>query len=65
MSFHDLRHMNASVMAMLQIPEKYALERGGWKTDAVMKNVYTHTFSKERKKVDGIIDSYFETMQHE
>ena len=29
-SFHDLRHVNASVMAMLKIPDKYAQERGGW-----------------------------------
>lgn len=59
MSFHDLRHMNASVMAMLRIPEKYAMERGGWKTDKVMKKVYTHTFSDEREKVDATIDNYF------
>lgn len=39
MIFYDLRHLNASVMAMLQIPEKYALERSGWKTDKVMKQV--------------------------
>ena len=60
MTFHDLRHINASVMAMLRIPEKYAMERGGWKTDKVMKKVYTHTFSEEREKVDNIIDDYFE-----
>ncbi len=66
MTFHDLRHLNASIMAMLSIPDKYAQERGGWKTDHVMKKVYTHTFSKERVRVDGIIDGYFETiMQHE
>lgn len=64
-SFHGLRHLNASVMAKLNIPEKYAMERGGWKTDTVMKRVYTHTFSNERIKVDNIIDEYFETMQHE
>ena len=39
MSFHDLRHVNASVMALLKIPDKYAMERGGWKTDSVMKIV--------------------------
>ena len=60
MTFHDLRHVNASVMAMLRIPDKYAMERGGWKTDKVMKKVYTHTFSEEREKVDIVIDSYFE-----
>lgn len=60
MSFHDLRHVSASVMAMLRIPDKYAMERGGWKTDNVMKKVYTHTFSPERQKVDELIDQYFE-----
>ena len=28
-TFHDLRHLNASVMALLHIPDKYAQERGG------------------------------------
>lgn len=59
-SFHDLRHVNASVMAMLKIPDKYAQERGGWKTDAVMKKTYMQTFSQERQRVDNIIDEYFE-----
>lgn len=60
MSFHDLRHVNASVMAVLQIPEKYAQERGGWKTDTVMKKTYMQTFSQARKDVDQTIDDYFE-----
>ena len=59
-SFHDLRHINASVMAMLRIPDVYAQERGGWKSDHIMKNVYTEIFSEERERVDGIIDGYFE-----
>lgn len=58
-TFHDLRHVNASLMAMLQIPDKYAQERGGWKTDYIMKTVYTETFSAERQRVDNIIDDYF------
>ena len=59
-TFHDLRHINASVMAVLRIPDVYAQERGGWKTDHVMKNVYTEIFSEEREKVDDLIDGYFE-----
>lgn len=66
MTFHQLRHLNASVMALLNIPDKYAQERGGWKTDRVMKKVYTHTFSAEREAVDSVINNYFENiMQHE
>ena len=42
-SFHDLRHVNASVMAMLRVPDKYAQERGGWASDHIMKTVYTET----------------------
>lgn len=61
MSFHDLRHVNASVMAMLNIPDKYAQERGGWKTDNIMKSVYQQTFSTERKRVDSKINEYFES----
>ena len=59
-TFHDLRHVNASLMAMLHIPDKYAQERGGWKTDNIMKSVYTETFSQERQRVDDIVDGYFE-----
>ncbi len=60
MTFHDLRHLNASVMLMLGIPDKYAMERGGWSSTSVMKSVYQHTFSKERQIVDKKIDEYFE-----
>ena len=58
-SFHDLRHMSASIMLALGIPDKYAMERGGWSTPNVMKSVYQHTFSKERQAADEKIDSYF------
>ena len=58
-TFHQLRHMNASVMLKLNIPEKYAMERGGWSTPNTMKRVYQHTFSSERQHVDEIIDDYF------
>lgn len=59
-------HLNASIMALLRIPDKYAQERGGWTSDKVMKNTYMQTFSEERERVDNIIDHYFENiMQHE
>ena len=59
MTFHDLRHLSASVMLMLNIPDKYAMERGGWLTNSTLKSVYQHTFSEERKQVDKKIDDYF------
>ena len=60
MTFHDLRHLNASVMLMLGVPDKYAMERGGWSTTATLKNVYQETFSDERKAIDARIDEYFQ-----
>ena len=62
MTFHDLRHMDASIMVLLNIPEKYAMERGGWSSPHIMKSVYEHTFSEERQKVEQKIDEYFETL---
>ncbi|WP_295092049.1 site-specific integrase [Ruminococcus sp.] len=58
-TFHDLRHLNASIMLMLGVPDKYAMERGGWSTDNILKSVYQQTFSSERKKIDRMIDGYF------
>lgn len=59
MTFHDLRHLNASVMLALGIPDKYAMERGGWSTNTTLKTVYQHTFSEERRRVDEQIDDFF------
>ena len=62
MSFHDLRHMNASIMLALGIPDKYAMERGGWSSPHVMKSVYQHTFTAERQAADIKIDNYFNSL---
>lgn len=61
-SFHRLRHINASVMSELNIPGVVQNERGGWKTDYVRNRVYTHTFSPERQAADKAIDAYFENI---
>ena len=58
MTFHDLRHVNASVMTLLKIPDKYAQDRGGWKSDHIMKSVYQQTFSESRMLVDQKVDDY-------
>ena len=61
-TFHDLRHISASVMALLRVPDIYAQERGGWASDRIMKGVYTQTFAPERVRIDAEIDDYFEQM---
>lgn len=60
--FHDLRHLNASVMVELGVPDKYAMERGGWSTDSTLRNVYQHTFDEKRKEIDNQINEYFEKL---
>lgn len=62
MTFHDLRHMSASIMLALGVPDKYAMERGGWSTPHVMKSVYQHTLSAERQRIDAVVDGYFESL---
>ncbi|MBR1528658.1 MAG: site-specific integrase [Oscillospiraceae bacterium] len=62
MTFHDLRHLNASVMLELGVPEKYAMERGGWSSAHTLQTVYQHTFSEKRKSVDKQIDDYFNAL---
>lgn len=59
-TFHDLRHLNASTMLALGVPDKYAMERGGWSSPHIMKSVYQHTFTKERQAVDTLVDNYFQ-----
>lgn len=64
--FHDLRHANASIMLKLGIPDKYAMERGGWSTNSTLKAVYQHTMVNEKEQINAKIDNYFEElMQHE
>lgn len=59
---HDLRHQNASIMLALGIADKYAMERGGWSSNATMKNIYQHTISSEKVTVDNQINNYFESL---
>lgn len=61
--FHDLRHYHASVLLDLGVPDKYAMERMGHATSAILKNVYQHTRNQKQKEVSAALNSYF--MQHE
>ena len=59
-TFHDLRHINASVMLSLNIPDKYAMRRGGWTTDHTMKQIYQELFDAAQATSDKIINDFFE-----
>ena len=62
--FHDLRHMNASVMLSLNVPDKYAMERMGHATNNMLKTVYQHTMSQKAKQVAEMVDTFFEENLH-
>lgn len=57
--FHDLRHINASVMLALNVPNKYAQERMGHASDNMLKTVYQHTMTAEAIAVAAKVDDYF------
>ena len=61
-SFHELRHECASIMAMLNIPTKTACEIGGWSTPTVMQTVYTQVFDSDRMRAFETMNTYFESI---
>lgn len=60
--FHDLRHYAASTMHALGVPDQYIMERGGWKSDAVLKAVYRNTLSDRSKQFANLANDHFETL---
>lgn len=57
--FHDLRHYQASILHAMGVPDQYIMARGGWKTDATLKNVYRHQMDEKRKEVEDDICKFF------
>ncbi|MBU5627752.1 site-specific integrase [Oscillibacter sp. MSJ-2] len=60
--FHDLRHMNASIMLAEGIPDKYGMKRMGHATNNMLKTVYQHTIREREIEYDAKIDSKFEEL---
>lgn len=51
-SLHKLRHRFASVAHDEGIPDQYIMEMGGWKSDYVMRRIYTHAL--QEKELDNM-----------
>lgn len=47
---HGLRHSFASLAFHLQMPERIAMEIGGWANDQTMHKIYTHLAQEDLKK---------------
>ena len=60
MTFHQLRHLNASIMMALGLPDTYAMERGGWSSRQTLNYIYQHTLAGRVKDYDDQMDTFFE-----
>ena len=57
--FHDLRHYCASIQHALGVPDAYIMSRGGWNSDAVLKQIYRHALDDRAKSENDKINSHF------
>lgn len=62
--FHDLRHVQASVMLALGVPDKYAMERMGHASTNMLKTVYQHTMKSKSEEVADKVDHFFSEKLH-
>lgn len=60
--FHDLRHLNASAMLAVGVPDKYSMKRMGHATNNMLKTVYQHTIKEKEKQYDDAIENYFSNL---
>lgn len=56
--FHDLRHYAASIMHYLGVPDVYIMERGGWASDTILKQVYRNVLSDKSKEFSQKTNEY-------
>ena len=62
---HGLRHSFASLAYHLQIPEKIAMEIGGWANDQTMRKIYTHLCQRDIAKRAKDFSRFFDTFCNE
>lgn len=57
--FHDLRHYSASIMHALGVPDAYIMQRAGWGSDTVLKQVYRHALADKSEEMNNITNDHF------
>lgn len=60
LALSSLRHSFASLAYELQIPEKVAMEIGGWSDDRTMRKIYTHIAERSRKNFGREFTRFFD-----
>lgn len=61
---HGLRHSFASLAYHLNMPEKVAMEIGGWADDQTMHKIYTHISEKSVATAAAAFTSFFDTTKN-
>ena len=57
---HGLRHSFASLAYHLNMPEKIAMQIGGWSNDATMRKIYTHVSKKDVISYQNALSAFYE-----
>lgn len=60
--FHDLRHYSASIQHAMGVPDAYIMQRGGWSSDGVLKQIYRHALDDKTREMSQKVNGYFESM---
>ena len=56
---HGLRHSFASLAYHLQMPEKIAMQIGGWADSATMHKIYTHLSQRDISKYENVMTKFY------
>lgn len=56
---HGLRHSFASLAYSLNVPEKIAMQIGGWSNDATMRKIYTHIAQSDMSNYTDKMTEFF------
>lgn len=56
---HGLRHSFASLAYHLQVPEKIAMEIGGWSDPGTMHNIYTHIAQSDFSRYQTALSDFY------
>lgn len=63
--FHDLRHYYASALHAVGVQDEYIMKFGGWKSDAVLKEVYRGTLDDFESVAAQRATSFFDSSANE
>jgi len=63
--FHDLRHYYASACHAIGVPDQYIMKFGGWKSDAILKDIYRGTLDDFERNSADKITAYFDKNANE